>query len=218
MTDDQYKEIASQLRRPQGEAGIQTGIRMNEGNAWINRYTLETLEPVPGELVMEIGMGNGYFVRELLDRAPGVRYIGCDFSETMVEEASKMNRDLMDAGDVSFYLAAADRLPVADNSIDKIFTVNTLYFWNDVKSVFAEMRRVIRPGGKLIISIRPKWQMQRYPFTKFGFVMYDSDELSRLVQENNFTPITVVEHEEPEQEIAGQKYKVASLIVAAIKK
>lgn len=218
MTDDQYKEIAAQLRKPQGEAGIQTGLRMNEGNVWINRYTLDTLEPGPGELVMEIGMGNGYFVRELLDRAPGLRYIGCDFSETMVEEASKLNRDLIDAGHVSFYLATADRLPVADNSIDKIFTVNTLYFWQDVKSVFTEMRRVIRPGGKLIISIRPKWQMQRYPFTKFGFVMYDSDELARLVQENNFTPITVVEHEEPEQEIAGQKYKVASLIVAAIKK
>jgi ubiquinone/menaquinone biosynthesis C-methylase UbiE len=218
MTEDQFKEIGNQLRQPRGEAGVQTGIRMNEGNALINRFTFEALGPAPGELILEIGMGNGYFIRELLEMAPGLQYIGCDFSETMVEEATRLNRELVEGGRVEFFLSAADHLPVKDQSVDKIFTVNTLYFWPDVKTVLKEIDRVLKPGGKAVISIRPKWQMEQYPFTKFGFTMYERPDLERLLSENNFQVATVWEREEPLQEIAGQTYKVASLIVAAFKK
>ena len=72
MTEDQYKEIANQLRQPRGEAGVQTGVRMNEGNALINRFAIEALDLSPGEVVLEIGMGNGFFVRELIEMAPGL--------------------------------------------------------------------------------------------------------------------------------------------------
>lgn len=218
MTDEQFREVANQLRQPRGEAGVQTGKRMNEGNALINRFTFDALTPAPGELILEIGMGNGYFVRELLERAPDLRYIGCDFSETMIAEATRLNRELVDEGRVEFFLSRADQLPVKDQSVDKVLTVNTLYFWAEVKSVLKEIERVLKPGGKLVIGIRPKWQMEQYPFTRFGFTMYDRGDLERLLSENDFQVASVWEREEPQQEIAGQTYKVASLIFAAFKK
>jgi ubiquinone/menaquinone biosynthesis C-methylase UbiE len=218
MTEDQFKEVAAQLRQPHGEAGVQTGIRMNEGNALINRFTFDALAPASGELILEIGMGNGYFIRELLQKTPGLRYIGCDFSETMITEATRLNRELVDGERVQFFLSAADHLPVRAQSVDKVFTVNTLYFWPDEKAVLNEIARVLKPGGKVVISIRPKWQMEQYPFTKFGFAMYDRSDLQRLLSENNFQIESVWEREEPRQEIAGDRYKVASLIVAAFKK
>lgn len=218
MTEEQLKTVASQLRQPAGEFGIQTGKKMNEGNAMINRYMIDQLKPRSGEVLLEVGMGNGYFVPEVLKAADSLTYIGCDFSEVMVKEAAVQNEKLVNEGKAKFYLAAAHQLPVDALSIDKIFTLNTIYFFTDSKAVLTEFRRVLKPGGMVFIGIRPKSVMENYPFAQFGFAMYEKEDLMNLLETNDFHVETVFENEEPEQEIAGKKFKVASLIVAAIKK
>jgi ubiquinone/menaquinone biosynthesis C-methylase UbiE len=218
MTEEQLKAIANQLRQPEGEFGIQAGKKMNEGNALINRCMIDLLKPIAGEVLLEVGMGNGYFVPEVLKTADSLTYIGCDFSEVMVKEAAVQNENIVKEGNAKFYLAPADQLPVDDLSIDKIFTLNTIYFWSDAKAVFDEFRRVLKPGGKIFIGIRPKSVMENYAFTQFGFEMYEKEDLINLIETNDFHVETAFENDEPEQEIGGKKLKVASLIVAAIKK
>jgi ubiquinone/menaquinone biosynthesis C-methylase UbiE len=218
MTEEQIRFIANQLRQPEGESGIVTGKKMNEGNALMNRTMIDLLKPVTGEVLLEVGMGNGYFVPQVLQLADSLTYIGCDFSEVMVKEAAVQNENIVKEGNAKFYLASADRLPVADGTIDKIFTLNTIYFWPDVKAVFEEFQRVLKPGGKIFIGIRPKSVMENYPFTRFGFVMYEKDDLINLIETHGFRVETAFENDEPELEMGGKKFKVASLIVAAIKK
>ena len=207
--------IAAQLRKPEGDSGIQMGERMNEGNRYINEHTIEALAVSGNDRILEIGMGNGFFVRRILEGEPGVHYTGCDFSPEMVQECERRNVDLIKAGRAGFLVADALELPFPDNSFDKAFAVNSLYFWEAPDETLAEIRRVLRPSGLLLLAIRPKHRMEHYPFVKYGFSMYNAPDLEALLTRNGYKLIETIVREEPEQNLTERDIKVETLIVIA---
>jgi ubiquinone/menaquinone biosynthesis C-methylase UbiE len=218
MNDDILKSIAAQLRKPHGEYASQVGKNMNVGNKIINQHTIEALKLKAHDNVLEIGMGNGFFVKDILAAGKDIMYAGCDFSEIMVQEASAQNEMFVKAGKANFIVAGADNLPFENAVFDKVFTINTIYFWEDQQNVLSELGRVLKSTGQLIISVRPKSVMQTYPFVKYGFNMFDKDDLVKLLSDNNFHVTEVIEKKEPDQEISGEKIKVETLIVCANKR
>src|SRR5689334_1509095 len=121
MEEATLQFIAAQLRKPEGDEGIKMGVRMNEGNRFINEHSIEALHASGKERILEIGMGNGFFVRRILEQETGVHYTGCDFSPEMVHECEKHNPDLIKKGRACFVMADARELPFPDNSFDKAF-------------------------------------------------------------------------------------------------
>ena len=217
MDKSTLQAIALQLRRPQGEYGTQIGERMNVTNRYINLHTIDALELKNGDTVLEVGPGNGFFVKDILSAGDSISYTGCDFSELMVEEATRNNLGFVDEGRAVFHLSSADKLPLEDGSFDKVFTINTVYFWEDPKKVLAEFKRVMKPAGELLIAVRPKHLMEEYPFTKYGFNLYSNEELEKMLTDNGFTVVETIEKDEPDQEISGVSVKVKTLIVKAVK-
>jgi len=217
MDESTLRSIAAQLRKPEGEYAIQVGERMNEGNRDINLYTIEALELKAGDKILEIGMGNGFFVKDILSVDESITYAGCDYSAIMVEEANKINEGFVANKRAAFYVADAGKLPFADNSFDKTFTINTIYFWDEPATVLAELRRVLMPGGQLIVAIRPKHTMVDLPFTQYGFTLYTKDELQALLLANGFKVIDTIERIEPAAEMSGEKFPMEGLLVIAQK-
>jgi ubiquinone/menaquinone biosynthesis C-methylase UbiE len=216
MSEEQLRAIATNLRKPEGELGKQVGQKMNEGNRHMNLYAIEAVEPSSGDDILEVGMGNGYFVNEIFSTVNDIYYTGCDFSQTMIDEAHRINAPLVHEGKAKFILSDAAKLPFADHTFDKVFTVNTLYFWETPAVTLAELRRVLKPKGKLVIAIRPKSTMQHLPFVKYGFTMYTREDVVKILSGNGFTVSAYAEHSEPDQEIGGQQIKMGALIVKAI--
>ncbi|MDJ1486084.1 class I SAM-dependent methyltransferase [Cytophagaceae bacterium YF14B1] len=212
-----FKEVAEQLHKPEGELGKQVGEKMNHTNEIMNLSCIRLLTPESNDTILEIGMGNGLFCKYLLGSAPRIRYTGCDFSETMIQEATQVNQSFVETGQAHFLLGDAMALPLADNLFTKAFTVNTLYFWQDPPKVLAEIRRVLQPGGKLLIAIRSKEVMQHLPFVSFGFHLYSPDEVSELLSQNGFAAISIHEIPEPEQTIHGQVLKMDSVIISGVR-
>jgi ubiquinone/menaquinone biosynthesis C-methylase UbiE len=217
MNEETLKAIAAQLRRPEGEPGVQVGMKMNEGNSHINLYTIAALNPQPQEHILEIGMGNGFFVKDILSIHESIRYTGCDFSEAMAEEAKRINKSFVVGGRAEFHFGAADNMPFDGGVFDAVLTVNTIYFWDDNAKVLTEIRRVLKPSGRLVVSVRPRSVMELYPFTKYGFNMFSKDELADVISGNGFRIKEILEKKEPDQEINGKKVVVESLIVVAEK-
>ena len=60
------KELAEQLREPIGEIGREVGKQMNEGNRHICLNSYKLLNPKMGDKILEGGMGNGFFIKNLL--------------------------------------------------------------------------------------------------------------------------------------------------------
>jgi ubiquinone/menaquinone biosynthesis C-methylase UbiE len=218
MDEQSYQQMAAQLRRPHGGQGIATGEWMNRGNMHINRDTLQIVNAVAHDNILEMGMGNGFFVKELLQRDNSIRYTGVDFSELMINEAKKINEEWISNGQAAFVLADMLALPFTKAAFNKIFTINTIYFWEDPTQVLSEITRVLVPGGKFILTLRPKRLMENYPFTKYGFNMFSKEEAEQLLLQNDFILLQSIEKQEPDFELNGQLIKIESLIIEAISK
>ena len=217
LNKDKLKIIAEQLRKPEGDLAIDVAKKMNSGNRLINLSTIEALEVKPHDRLLEIGMGNGFFVKDIFALNNSLHYCGCDYAEIMVDESLKNNEQLVKVGQAEFHVASADALPFADHIFDKVFSVNTVYFWEDPEKVLAEIHRVLSQQGKLVLALRPKASMEKYPFVKYGFDTFTKNDLTGLLSENRFSVMNYWEKEEPEQDIAGKKMKGETLIVSAKK-
>jgi SAM-dependent methyltransferase len=99
------------------------------------------LGPGGGRLCLDLGCGGGAHVPALTSL--GWRVIGVDISARQVGLARR-------AG-VPAVVASADRLPLTGQSVDAVATVMTTTDFNDLPPVFTEARRVLRPGGHLVV-------------------------------------------------------------------
>ena len=209
--------IAQQLRKPSGEAGVVMGEKMNDGNQHLHRFVVEGIDIKDGAVVLEAGFGNGKFIAEIFEKTPNVKFYGIDYSETMVQEAGKNNQQLIDEGKVVLEHASLDAIPYSDNTFDHFFTVNTLYFWENPPLVLKEIKRVLKPGGSLHIGIRPKSNLTSLTFIQHGFTLYEIEDVVAMLKEANFKSIEHHTQQEPEIEFNGEKMKVESLHIQAIK-
>jgi ubiquinone/menaquinone biosynthesis C-methylase UbiE len=217
MSEELYKYIAKQLRKPQGKSAIEAGEKMNVGNQLINQYTIDMLELRKNDQVLEIGMGNGFFVKEILSMNENIKYFGCDYSKIMVAQARKNNKQYIKSAQAEFHFTNANKLPFPNETFDRVFSINTVYFWDTPEVVLNEIRRVLVPKGKLTLALRPKSSMRKYPFVKYGFNMFTKSDIIDLLITNNFKVTKYLEKEEPDREVNGLKLKVDVLIVSAEK-
>jgi len=219
MPTKQEKEqwIAAQLRQPHGEDGVQVGNMMNKGNRMLYERVFSFFNLANGAHIVEIGMGNGAFVKEVLSFGENLKYSGCDFSELMVTEAKRNNDGVNSA---EFILTDASKLPFEDSSIDCLFTLNTIYFWEDKPAALKEFCRVLKPEGHLLIGMRPKRNMGTFGFTQYGFDMLENEEVESLLNQCSFKVLDILDQPEAgsEFEFEGEILKVESLIFSAVKK
>jgi arsenite methyltransferase len=113
------------------------------------RLVHEALDARPGERVLDVGCGPGFYVAELLERVgPGGAVVGVDASPQMLGLAAHRCEG---HGNVTFHEAPATSLPVGDESVDAALSVQVLEYVGDVDTALAEMRRVLRPGGRVVL-------------------------------------------------------------------
>lgn len=217
MEINELKEIAAQLRKPSGELGLQIGEFMNKGNVQMHHDTIRTLHATGEEHILEIGMGNGFFVKEILEPNSSVKYTGCDYSVLMVSEACKMNQDYVASGRAQFLHATAGSLPFSSQTFDKIFTINTIYFWEHPPLVLQQLHHLLKPEGNLIIAFRPERQMKNYPFANYGFQLYSKEAVKELLLENSFEVTEVHENQEPDFDLKGELMKMENTVIVCRK-
>ena len=115
---------------------------------------LRLLAAAPGEHVLEIGFGTGHILAELANAVgPTGKVFGIDISENMLDHARGVlsNKGLIDR--VSLDCGDAESLPYGDDSLDGIFMCFTLELFDtpDIPKVLAECKRVLRPGGRIVV-------------------------------------------------------------------
>jgi ubiquinone/menaquinone biosynthesis C-methylase UbiE len=181
-----WHSLAQQFRQPSGFVGEIAGLlfRMNlEGIEW----TINLLEIQPTDHVLEIGFGPGRGIRKVAKIAAQGRVAGVDFSQTMLQQASRRNAATIAAGLVELRLGEANKLPYPDNSFQKAFATNVAYFWNDPVATLHEIRRVMKPGGRMALYIVSKEDIANFKVTQTGlYRLYTGKELAGLLTQAGF--------------------------------
>lgn len=185
MKDD-LKELAKQLGNPEGEIGIEVANMMNATNIGMTKHAIESLNLSSNDCVLELGHGNCGHLSLLMKQAENLKYFGLEISELMQQQAIKSNQNYIENNSAEFRLYNGTEIPFNDESFDKIFTVNTLYFWQNPDLLLNEISRVLKPNGIFALTFADKSFMEKLPFTNFGFNLYCLKDVEELLQKNHF--------------------------------
>lgn len=141
--------------RPRGLPGRLGGRIMARANAACGVWVSGLLQVAAGDKVLEVGFGPGVTIAHLTTLAPAGHVVGIDVSPEMVEQARARNIPAIKRGRVELRLASVERLPLGDNSFDKALAVNSMQAWPDAVGGLQEIRRVLKPGGRIALGFTP---------------------------------------------------------------
>ena len=151
------KRFNSQFAHPEGWLGRFVGMILALKNRERNTWAISLLDIQPDDQVLEIGFGPGQAIQEVAKLAPNGFVAGIDLSDVMVAQASKRNAGAIRSGRVVLQQGSESPLPFEDNKFNKVFAVNSMQFWSNPLAGLQEVRRVLKPGGRVVITIQPMW-------------------------------------------------------------
>lgn len=156
------------------------------------KWALKDVQLDSNAYVADIGCGGGANVARMLDKFPDSKVAGVDFSPVAINMAIKVNKKAIAAGRCKIVGGNAKLLPLLKETCDLITAFETVYYWPSFHECLAEIHRVLKSGGKVVIAnetdgIDPKglkWASQ------VGHMrIYTIEELIDYLTEAGFTDI-----------------------------
>lgn len=135
-------------------------MSFGQDGAW-RRYTVSKARPKVDGLALDVATGTGRIAQELAHK--GSRAVGIDFCVPMMAQGRSEGVGVGVHEPVFFVGADALELPFADDTFDCVTTGFAMRNVVDIEGAFREMRRVVKPGGRVAcLEVgRPKWAVTR---------------------------------------------------------
>ncbi|ESY27712.1 class I SAM-dependent methyltransferase [Mesorhizobium sp. LNJC391B00] len=148
-------------------------------------YALDELQLVLEDRAVEVGFGGAVLLPQLLREAAFV--CGVDRSQDVVNAASHRFADAVRAGRAEFRTGLVEDLPLPDSTFDKALSVHTVYFWQSLRAGSAELARVLKPGGRVVLGFLPKAHMDRMNMPADIFTPREPDEVIAALRDVGFS-------------------------------
>ncbi|MEX2207020.1 MAG: class I SAM-dependent methyltransferase [Myxococcota bacterium] len=177
--------ISRQSRQPSGWLGEIVARGMAFETARENRVAVERLAVRADESVLEVGCGHGRTLAGIAQTASGF-VAGVDPSEVMVRLARRRLRRWIAVGQAEVTLGTGSSLPYPDARFDAALAVHVLAFWTDAVAELREIRRVLRPGGRVLLGYRPRDATTLAALPATVYTLRSVDETQRLLAEAGF--------------------------------
>lgn len=165
-------------------------FRISPWFQYTQRLSIEQFNLTPESRALDVGCGTGFAVVYMVDALGISKGCGIDIAPVMIDKAcQKVPDHLRDR--IEFRQASSDQVPYPNGSFDHVLCTNSFHHYPDPIKALGEMRRVLRPGGELVIfenapdlsiytwawdcylRIREKGHIRYYPSKELGQIIRD---------------------------------------------
>jgi SAM-dependent methyltransferase len=141
--------LRTQYRCPTGRPGRYIAKLMNQGHEPLTLWGLTKVKIASSDVILDVGCGGGATVRKLAKLAPHGKVFGIDISHDMVEYSKKVNENLIAPNRIQIIEGSVEKMSFPDNYFDLVTAFETYYFWSNFRNALKEIKRVLKPSGKL---------------------------------------------------------------------
>jgi ubiquinone/menaquinone biosynthesis C-methylase UbiE len=144
-------DLLDQYKRPTGRRGRVVAALMNKGHEALTLWGLTHVNIEPDYVILDVGCGGGKAVSRLAKRAVRGKVFGIDYSADMVKYSQKVNKTLIAENRVEIREGSVEKTGFPDNFFDLVTAIETYYFWPRLPDALQEIKRVLKPEGKLLV-------------------------------------------------------------------
>lgn len=141
----------SQFSRPSSLMGRILLRSMNIGHGRLHQWGLKAAGIQLTDRVLDVGCGGGKAISRILEETRR-EVAGIDHSPEAVKTARSVNRAAVSSGRLRIVESSVESLPFRDGFFDVVTAFETTYFWPELQAGLTEIRRVLSPGGRLVIA------------------------------------------------------------------
>ncbi|GGY87046.1 hypothetical protein GCM10011613_35300 [Cellvibrio zantedeschiae] len=181
------KQVAHSFSRAAVTYDSVAGLQRTVGDSLLKKINQNS----QAEVVIDLGCGTGYFTPQLQSQFPQALIVGVDLAEGMLHFAREQHD-----GQKNWLCSDAEKLPFADQSVDLIYSNFALQWCSNLLRLFAELKRILKPGGELIFTtlgpatlheLKSAWQQvdDRIHVNQF----HERDELLKDLQQQGFAQV-----------------------------
>ena len=146
-----FKSYVSQTRKPEGTLGKMMLKGMNSGHARMADWGLSHLPVIHPEEITDLGCGGGRNAGALLGKYPKAHVTAVDYSELSVQKAREYNQEAVAVGRCTVCRGDVSALDLPSEKFNLATAFETVYFWPGLEKCFAQVYRVLKPGGLFLI-------------------------------------------------------------------
>lgn len=192
-----FKKYVNQTKKPEGLLGKLMIGGMNGGHAKLADWGMAHLELTAPSAIAELGCGGGRNTGALLKKYPAAQVTALDYSALSVEKTEAYNKEMIAAGRCKVVQGNVAALPLEDESFDLATAFETVYFWPGLEHCFAEVCRVLKPGGTFLICNESDGKDESgLKFEKIidGMKCYTAEQLAAALEAAGFRDVRCVRH------------------------
>lgn len=179
--------IDNQYKTPTGLIGAYIGEKMISQHKPETFWTIGLLDLQPGENILELGCGAGYAMKLILEKNTAGKVVGLDLSPAVIRSAAIRNKKALQ--DEKAFLVQGDvkSLAFQEEHFEKVFSIHTIYFWDELAATVRGIFSVLKPGGSCIITLcngknEEKWE---------GINSMIHDQFIPLMKDNGFIEVAL---------------------------
>jgi len=154
----------------------------DKGNLELNSFVKETLAINKSDHILEIGCGTGSLLKLIANELENGIVEGIDFSKTMISIAKKKNKKHISKKKAIIKLGNFDELQFESNSYDKIFSVNTIYFWKNPVMTISKAFDLLKANGMMVLGFHSKEEMEKMDLDENIFQLYSLQDVVHLLK------------------------------------